>query len=164
MLEMEGNLFNPPEGAFGICIPTNTTIAHRGKVARAVLTPGVALQASMRWPDFATVLGFELEHTSSAKVIRLTAYDAKHNAIMLGRTELPYHVFSFPVRRHYRDRANADIILRSARQLASSEEVLGFGPIYLPRFDQWDRIRPALEEILRSDQWRVISPKAGSAS
>jgi len=131
-----------------LCITTNKTTKSDG---RAVMGRGCAAEAVNRVPGVDINLG---------KAIRMGC-DVTPIGAWKGKT-----IFSFPVKKHWRDKATLELIR------ASCMELRGEWMMHLPRPRRptvaiprpgcgcggldWDQVRPVLEVILKEDNFIVI--------
>jgi len=148
LVEIQSNLFD--QDADAICLTTNGVVKENG---RAVMGAGNALQARKIWPDIDKKLGRLLE-------------DGGNNChiIIYRRVKNPYYVVSFPVKYHWRDLADLDLIRRSAHQLMDLVEEQGWQRVILPRpgcscggRDWATEVKPILVHIL-DKRVIIISP------
>jgi hypothetical protein len=113
-----------------------------------VMGRGVALQAIQRMPDLQFALGAEIRHAGN----HVYAF-------------WKYRVVSFPVKAHWREQADLELISRSARELSGLSITRADGglvrPIYLPRAGcgngrlRWEDVRPLLAAIL-DDRFIIV--------
>lgn len=91
-----------------LCITTNGTVKRDG---RAVMGRGCALEATKKLKDIDAVLGWGLGGNGNV-VMRLGMIVNEHSE---------YHkfcnIYSFPVKHHWRDKADLDLIAQSCEQL-----------------------------------------------
>lgn len=125
-----GNVWDYP--ADYICIPTNGYVKSNGE---CVMGRGVALQAVRRFPGIAKMIGRELLRNGNHFAIIDTRYCI------------------FPVKHHWREKADLDLITRSTKELAL---VASRNPeqIYvLPRPGcgnggrTWEEVKPLLKDL-----------------
>lgn len=73
------------------------------------------------------------------------------------------HLASFPVKRHWREKADLELIERSARQLVEIVENRSYAAAVLPRPGcgngslSWEAVRPVLERALPGERFTVIT-------
>lgn len=138
MLEANGNLWESP--AHWKCITTNGFVKNNGE---AVMGRGCAREAAQRHPKLPKQLGSII----------------KNNGNHVGMFP-NYALITFPVKHHWREKADIDLIKRSCHEL---ELILLAGETaYLPRPGcgngqlNWSDVRPEIEGIL-SDKVTVIT-------
>jgi hypothetical protein len=151
MIEVTGNLWDYPADVR--VITTNGAVRKDGC---CVMGRGCALEATQRYPHIALALGRLIQQRGNIPhlLVRPTAESAG--------------VWSFPVKHHWREQADLDLIRRSAEILvaeccAYADDWTDRGPvIVMPRPGcgngrlKWDDVRPILQEIL-DDRFHVIS-------
>lgn len=161
LVEIKGDLFR--QMADAICITTNGFTRTDG---RAVMGRGCARQAVAKWPRIEQVLGQRLLDGGN-QVWALTIQEGERIFFKnppVGARGLPYHVVSFPVKHHWKEQADLDLIKRSAHQLMDMIKEKGWTKVILPRPGcgngrlTWDMVKPVLSEIL-DFRVVVISPK-----
>lgn len=155
MLEKRGDLWT-----FQVdyrCITTNGFVKKNGE---AVMGRGCAKQAATRWPGLPRVLG-DLIHeygnvTQEIGYSTLTDGEIKHCA---------WDLVSFPVKHHWREKADLALIERSAHQLV---ELVNEEPdpdeveVVIPRPGcgngqlDWEDVEPVIEPIL-DDRFTIIT-------
>ena len=128
------------------CITTNGIVKSDG---RAVMGRGVALQARNRFPDIDLALG---------KSIRVWGNHVMPIWPNADRTEW---IVSFPVKEHWRDKADLALIARSCEELTEWVDFCEWETILLPRPGcgagglRWDTVKPVLQLKL-DDRFLVI--------
>jgi len=144
MIEIQGNLWD-----FYGRSHTHVVITTNGYVTkddRAVMGRGCARQAADRWPHLPAELGSLLK-TYGNKVCLLSPV-----------------IFTFPVKHHWKERADLKLIASSAEQLVLHTMPDPTLTMVLPRPGcgngglHWDQVRPVLAPIL-GDQFLVIDYK-----
>jgi hypothetical protein len=140
MRESFGDLFHGSHGVTtnAVCITTNGATRSDGA---AVMGRGCALQAKQEFPGIKHLLGRSIrEHGNHVRPL-----------IQVNR----WHLVSYPVKHHWRMRADLALIERSARELMALADRMGWQGILLPRPGcgnggrDWSReIWPLLESIL----------------
>lgn len=155
MIEVRGNLWTfeantEAGGGKGCrllrCITTNGATRKDGA---AVMGRGCAREAKEKMPGIEYRLG-ELLGEYGNRVFRLGA--------------LPdgSHVASFPVKHHWREQADLDLIERSAHQLLELAGKFGYRAL-VPRPGcgngalAWHDVRPVLEQVLVDERFVVIT-------
>lgn len=150
MIEVKGNLWKlrPDEGPALKLITTNGQTRQDGA---CVMGRGCARQARDMLPGIDYKLG-ELLRKYGNRVFRLAALP---DGCDLG---------GFPVKNHWKDYADPELIERSAHQLVEIAERFSYKAILLPKpgagnggLDFDSQVRPVLEEILVEDRFRIIS-------
>lgn len=157
MIEVRGNLWEY-EADFR-CITTNGFIKTNGA---AVMGRGCALEATQKYPGIDEVLGFLLKEHGN-HVHELSWFDPQPSTQQQARGLL-----SFPVKHNWRDKADPDLIRRSASELRK------FIDDYDRNFDavntvvvvprpgcgngqlRWEDVKPILEPYF-DDRFHVIT-------
>lgn len=128
------------------CITTNGTVKVNG---RAVMGRGCAKQACDRYPYLQKSLGQLLQTLGNhVQILRLGA-------------EEPILVV-FPVKHHWDERADLDLIARSARELVVLADDMQWQTVILPRPGcgngqrKWHEVRPILQPVL-DDRFTVVT-------
>lgn len=142
MIEVYGNLWDFP----GIkCITTNGTINRFGE---AVMGRGCALEAKKKYPLLAKELAESIRQDGN-------------NVHVFSK----YPLITFPVKHHWSDKADIELIKRSAIQLLGFS-IMSDNPnedIYLPRPGcgnghlQWEDVKLVIKPILISDQFKIVT-------
>lgn len=136
MIEERGDLWVLEADAK--CITTNGYVKTNGE---GVMGRGVAQQATVKLPGIARALGHTLQR--SGNHVSKLAIDAE---------DVDY--FSFPVKHHWRDMADIDLIVRSARELMTVVIDAGYDRVLLPRPGcgngqlHWPTVRRVVEPYL----------------
>lgn len=156
MIELAGDLFDPPLPVWGICIPTNGDV-RRGL---AVMGAGVALAARRRFPGIDSILGAHIQRKGN-QLFPLT--EAPDEIPRLGGVVVPYRIFAFPTKDHWREPSTLGRIRRSA------EELFLLTPpdavVALPRVGcglgglSWTDVKHILERALPGGSYVVLHPK-----
>ncbi len=146
MLEVRGDIWDFHKGGHWVCITTNGKRNLRG---RAVMGRGVALQAAERWPELPVVVGNHI------------AEQGNHLAGFM-----KYKLITFPVKHDWRDKADLELIERSAQELVMAADMEGIYQggmrICLPRPGcgngglKWEEVEPVLEKVLHGDERFMI--------
>lgn len=140
MKEIEGNLWDY-HGRAVIVITTNGLVTGKGD---AVFGHGCARQAKDRFPDLAQKLG--------------AALTQRGNHV----TYLGDGIVSFPVEHTPYETPDRRLIERSARELASLADSMGWDSVVVPRPGcgggglEWKEVRPILERYL-DDRFLIIT-------
>ncbi|KKK86430.1 hypothetical protein LCGC14_2763320 [marine sediment metagenome] len=144
MKEVTGNIWR--EACDAIVIPTNGDVNRHGA---AVMGRGLALQAARRWPLMPKVL---------AEYLRA---EGNHVFDVYKPRRLPT-LLTFPVKQHWRERADIDLIERSAQELVAKVDRLAYRQVALPRVGcgngslNWADVLPILERHL-DDKFILVS-------
>jgi hypothetical protein len=146
MIEVRGNLWS-----YEADVRVITTNGFVRKDGRCVMGRGCAFEATQRQPGIDKALG-DLIKKHGNHVFRLT-------------TTRP-SIWSMPVKHHWRQKADIELIRRSAHELVEAlryDDVWPFdGVCVLPRPGcgngqlNWADVRPVLEQIL-DDKFHVIT-------
>ena len=139
MLETRGDLWKLHD--FGLQLACVTTNGVMNKDGLAVMGAGCAKQAANRFPDMPKRLG---------NLLRLTGNHVYHFE--------DHNVLSFPVKHHWNEAADLDLIVRSCHELMVKLDKLAAPPsvqlCYLPRPGcgfgklQWSDVRSAIAPLL----------------
>ncbi len=136
MKKLAGNIWRVACDA--LVIPTNGDVNRRGE---AVMGRGVALQAARRWPLLPKVL---------AELLR---NEGNHVFDVYKPRRLPT-LLTFPVKHHWRERAELDLIRRSVLELVAKVDRLEYRRVALPRVGcgngslDWEDVLPILVRYL----------------
>ncbi len=147
MKEITGDLWDFHNAGFPIVITTNGAINSRGE---CVMGRGVASQAKNRYPTLPLLLGNKIR--------------AGGNNVYFFNDALT-KIFSFPVKHHWAETADPELIIRSATQLMewvdSLAEMTTVTPnIYLPRPGcgngglKWENVKPLLKCL--DDRFTIV--------
>jgi hypothetical protein len=143
VLEISGDIWEPHVRGYWIVITTNGIVRKDGA---CVMGRGVARDAALRYPT----LPFDLGHL-------LTKHG--NHVFHLKR----YKIITFPVKHHWREPADLDLIRQSAVELLTDSVTLAPPEIYLVRPGcgngqlDWEDVRPVLAPIL-DDRFIVVHP------
>lgn len=141
MLEERCNIWDKHAAHHPICITTNGAVNHSGA---CVMGRGVASQAKQRFPKLPYDIGARIK-------------DKKYSEYGLQCLWLPeYNLFSFPVKYHWSDPADLELIAKSARGLMFFLNNRHYPtlPVYLPRpgcgngHRAWEEVGPVISTIL----------------
>lgn len=151
MREAFGDLWTLPADAR--CVTTNGAVRNDGC---AVMGRGVAAQAVQRWPLIQAVLGAQI------------TVDGNHVHVVMKPDGDGALLVSFPVKHHWRERADLALIERSCGELMELADRLGLKTILLPRpgcgnggLDYEAHVFPAIEPLL-DDRVTVIDRRPES--
>lgn len=141
------DLWTTPADA--ICITTNGTVKANG---RAVMGRGTAKQATERYPFLQLWLGKLLqEHGNHVLILDCPALHLE-----------PWELVTFPVKHAWDERADLELIARSARELVTLTDTHGWQQVLLPRPGcgngqrKWSEVRPILQPIL-DDRFTAVT-------
>lgn len=151
MIELHGNLFQYPAARW-VCITTNPVINSQGL---AVMGAGVAKQVTELVPD--------VQRTFAQKI-------REKGNVVQGICYLPSGqlLVSFPVKHHWQEPADLDLIIQSAAQLKNHWQEHGNECVVaLPRPGcgdktgklDWKDVRPYLGCILAGESFHVVDLK-----
>ncbi len=128
------------------CITTNNALRRNGT---AICGAGCAKEAVARYPEIEAVLGLLIRE--NGPVLHVVDDGGLDDRTLAWDPPL----IAFPVKHHWRARADLDLIVQSATTLATLIDDRGWTDVWLPRPGcglgglDWDRdVRPALEPIL----------------
>ncbi len=150
MKEVKGNLWDFPTDA--VVITTNGYVRRNGT---AVMGRGTALQAARRFPGIASILGAHIQFRGN--VVASTNVCGPHDM------EYKTIVF-FPVKYNWWEKADLELIERSAHQLVALTDVAGWKAIAMPRPGcgngqlDWSDVKAVVAPIL-DDRFTVIEIK-----
>jgi len=142
MIEHKGDIWTFRQPDDHVVITTNNTIRRDGAL---VMGRGIALEACSKYPR----LQFELGN-------RIRQFGLRVEHIR------PHKLIIFPVKFHYRDSADINLILRSTLQLLTLAEEIE-GRILMPRPGcgyghlDWAEVGPMMNHYLTSDKFIVFS-------
>ena len=149
MRETRGDLFQTIGIYDAMCITTNGTIKRDGT---AVMGAGCAKVAKAKWPGIDSTLG---------KMLRAHGNHCIDLWIEV-QGQLVQHVYSFPVKRNWWEKASPSLIRRSCQEMMEIANREGYHSIVIPRPGcgngkrKWDEIKPILEEEL-DDRFYIIT-------
>jgi len=151
MRELQGDLWDAATAlqADAVAITTNGFVKKNGE---AVMGRGVALEAKQRWADLPRLLGASISKFGN----KLHAFP-----IVLG--DRPMTLIAFPVKHHWWERADPELIYYSALNLKVWAEHLhpAVKCVVLPRPGcgngglEWEQVKPILEKWL-DDRFVVV--------
>lgn len=124
-------------------ITTNGIVRRDGAL---VMGRGVALQAAQRYPDLPKRLG------------GLRRFKGNVPAAIP-----EYGIVTFPVKHHWRDKADLDLLRRSAEVIRMLWDAYAYGPVAIPRPGcgngglTWNQVRPILEPYFDDDRFVIVS-------
>jgi len=137
MIEIVGDLFEQECDA--ICITTNGFVRQDGHLT---MGRGCAYEAKMRWPKLSEILGTSVR-------------DFGNEVYLVNKHRLgsPYHIISFPVKRHFMDKASLFLIKQSRDDLLRVISLLDAERVVLPRPGcgngglNWKAVKKGLEPL-----------------
>ena len=141
MREVVGDLWELP--ADWRCITTNGDVKRNGA---CVMGRGCAREARDRFPGFDKILGFKLQHLGNHLILHT-----------------PQQLITFPVKHHWDEPADLDLISRSARELAFVARELHWQTFLLPRPGcgngglRWEAVKVWLERAELPDNVIVVT-------
>lgn len=147
MVEIQGDLWTIHKEGKWVTITTNGTIKANGS---CVMGRGVALDAAKLYPNLPFLLGDKIK-----------------------KKGLKVHCFSmvkliaFPVKHQWHQKADIDLIKKSCKELIDVCKIIDSmeekeNSIYLPRPGcgngglQWKVVKPIIEELLKSNKFKVV--------
>ena len=148
MIEITGNLWTFEADVR--VITTNGTVKKNGE---CVMGRGCALEAKLRWPRFPAYLGQQLTECGNV-VLDCGGWPGEDARIV-----------TFPVKHHWHERADLDLIRRSAldlHHLSNLRSSVGWDTIVMPRPGcgngglRWEDVCPVIAPIL-DDRFHVIT-------
>jgi len=139
--EIIGDLWDFHAQGHYICITTNGAIRRDGA---CVMGRGIAKQVAQKFPGFPIEVGNHIKRSGNTPGIF-----QEHRLI------------SFPVKHHWSEVADLELIERSARMLQMGIRTAEIGHVYLPRPGcgnghlQWSEVWPVVASIL-DDRFTVV--------
>lgn len=144
MIEIEGNIWNIKSD--WKCITTNGRVSYDGT---AVMGRGVALQAKQRYPELPRILGKHIKEFGN--VPGLLSYTGQ------------FSIWSFPVKHHWKEKADLNLIMRSVDLISQAADKFRCNDIIIPRPGcgngqlTWEQVKPIVEQL--DDRFRIINFK-----
>lgn len=151
MIEQQIDLWSCLD-ADAICITTNGYVKQSGY---AVMGRGVAKQATERMPGIALDLGRAITRHGH-RVIIVRSWEPPGTPAGVA---IP--IVAFPVKHHWCDAADPELIARSAGELNNLAGAMGWQKVVLPRPGcgngrlSWDTVRPLLHDL--DDRFVVVT-------
>lgn len=142
MIEVRGNLWTYPADIR--VITTNGTVKKNGE---CVMGRGCALEATKKYSGIAKILGTHIKEKGN------------HVGFIFGSAE---GIWSFPVKHNWYEKADIELIKRSAEELVALLPKDKKLRVVLPRPGcgngglKWEDVKPVLEPIL-DDRFHVIT-------
>lgn len=131
-------------------ITTNGDINAKGEL---VMGRGCALQAKQRYPWLPKILAHEvIQYGNQPYVIALDNT----------WTQLDVPIITMPVKHHWHERADLDLIVTSAKRIVTWVDTLEYRKVVMPRPGcgngrlTWDVVKPLLAELL-DDRFHVVT-------
>lgn len=144
MIDVTGDLWEYPAEVRAI-----TTNGHVTKRGACVMGRGAALQAKKHYPG----IEFKLGHL-------ISTYGNRCFQLRFGLYDV---LLSFPVKHHWQDRADIDLIKKSCGEAMEMADKFGWHTIALPRpgcgnggLDYYEDVLPEIA-LLLDDRFRVIT-------
>lgn len=134
-----------------ICITTNGVVTNKGK---CVMGRGVALLAKEKWEGIDKRLGDFI--TSNGNIVQILRYvPSLHTTIV-----------AFPVKHHWKEKADLELIETSCKQLKDLIDQEGWEKVILPRPGcyngkrDWEtEVKPILKKYFDNDQRLIVIRK-----
>lgn len=145
MKEERGELFTAGEDADATVVTTNGVVKGNG---RAVMGRGTALRAANYFPNLSYKLGKAIKEGGNH--VYVFEFDDVERAIV-----------TFPVKVHWREPANLDLIARSAAELVVVADSYNWQEVVLPRPGcgngklEWEDVKAVIESLL-DDRFTVV--------
>lgn len=156
MKEATGNLWD--QRADAICITTNGYVTVKGM---AVMGAGCALEAVARLGSgIARELGDLISSRGNHAFVLLTPRHGWYDDDFA--IEERIEIISFPVKTHWREKADLGLIRQSATEVVEIADLYGFKSVVVPRPGcgngglKWENVKPVLEPIL-DDRFTIIT-------
>ena len=146
VIEVTGNLWTYPADVR--VITTNGFVKRNGE---CVMGAGCALEAKTKWSELPKVLGDSIRK-----------YGNVVTPIRLGDESDSAMLFAFPVKHNWFEKADIELIRRSAEQLVNKVSVFSPSAVVMPRPGcgngglRWEDVKPVIEPIL-DDRFHVIT-------
>lgn len=145
MLEKRGDLWEARQPGDWVVITTNATLRRDGLL---VMGRGIALEASQRYKYLQATLGSLIKENGQ----RVEVIDNLDTS----------KIIAFPVKNHFKDKADINIILKSTLQLLDAAQRIE-GRILMPRPGagygrlDWLEVRPMLMHYLVDNRFVVFN-------
>jgi hypothetical protein len=153
MIEIIGDMFKDSYLKFvdAICITTNGALNAKGK---CVMGRGVALTAKEKWEGIDKRLGVFIK--ANGNIVQILWYVPS----------LHVTIVAFPVKHHWKEKADLKLIETSCKQLRELMDQEGWSKIILPRPGcnngrrDWDtEVKPILQKHFRDDNRLMVIRK-----
>jgi len=141
MKVIKGNIWDYHKKGHYIVIPTNGFVKSNGE---CVMGAGLAKQAREKYPNFPMLLGTFIK--SHGNVVHY----------------INPHMLSFPVKHHWKQKADLPLIEQSTRNLAFVGAATTVDTVYLPKVGcgngklNWKDVEPILDKYLNQDDKFVV--------
>jgi len=151
MLEAFGNIWDHPNKYGAIVITTNGIVKNNGE---AVMGRGIALEAKQNYPDLPKRLGNVLKQFGN--ITWLHEFDFWN-----GEEDYQKWVITLPVKHHWKDKADIELIQDSIFRLVAIADEVGIKKIIMPRPGcgngglKWEDVKPVIEPYL-DDRFTVM--------
>lgn len=155
MIEITGDLWSAAVMSDALCLTTNGSTVRLQNGWRGVMGRGIAKQAKDRIPHIEQTLGETIK--AYGNHVRRLAIVQVSTVALEGR----YEVYSFPVKHVWSQRADRDLIIRSAFELVQVADERKFQRVVLPRAGcgngglDWKDVQPLLATVL-DDRFTVV--------
>lgn len=126
---------------YPLCITTN---GITNKSGRAIMGRGIAYEAAQRYPQFALEFGGRLRAGGN----HVKWFPA-------------YNLITFPVKHHWAEVADLELIERSIGELSNLAQTWEMGDVYLPRPGcgngglRWREVRPVIYRSWKLNAWTL---------
>jgi len=155
MKEIKGDIWNVDADA--ICITTNGVVKKNGE---CVMGRGIALEAANRYPNMPKKLGELIQKYGNS--VHIIGNMIRESLLKIhGITAFTY-VLSFPVKHHFKDIADLDIIKQSCIDLKNLADIMSWQKVVLVKPGcgcgkrDWEtEVKPIVSELL-DDRFEVI--------
>lgn len=159
MIEIKKNLWDCDGPNVILCITTNGFVKNNGE---AVMGRGCALEAAQRWPKLPAQLGEALSTFCDNRPLIWTEPTFIN--------DLQGFLGTFPVKYNWWEKADLDLIKRSAEDMASMlktydefDDLPDIEKVYIPRpgcgngkLDWETEVKPLLEAILTDNRFVIV--------
>lgn len=142
MREIKGNIWDYYKDDNYITITTNGCVKTNGA---AVMGKGIALQAAKKFPELPMTLGFLLNEKGN----NVYAF-------------LNLKIITFPVKNHWQEKADMNLIERSCLQLVDIKQQYELEDIYMVRPGcgagqlEWEDVKQVLSIYFRDDNLIIV--------
>jgi hypothetical protein len=150
MIEKQVDLWFAATTADAVCVTTNGSLADRGR--RGVMGRGCAKEAVEIWGE----QGVHLERRLGMYLARF----GNHTGVLMPPP--PYTLVVFPVKHVWDEPATLELIARSAYELGTLADGMGWQQVVLPRPGcgngglTWDVVKPIIAPMLLGDRFVVV--------
>lgn len=146
MIEVRGDAWKECVKYDALCITTNGAVKTNGE---CVMGRGIALEAKKRFPQLPGILGYMIKSYGN-------------HVHKLGVLNNKVALLSFPVKHHWKDKADIELINRSAQELVQLANRAEWERILLPRPGcgngklSWSDVKLVLNKVL-DDRFHIIT-------